>query len=424
MEKIAKKLPFHYGWLVAFVAVAMIICSTLFSSGMSICLAGIREQYGFAGTVTSMFVTCRSIAAFLIVLVMDVWFKKFGYRYGIAIGVLIGAVGMFLFSIAGENVTLYYIAAALGGITYGLCMVAAASLLMRNWFNSHRAFVIGVCSAGTGISNMIFGTVLRGFINRTGVGSAFRFQMIVFICVAVLAFIIVRNKPEDLGLEPVGGKNYVPASKKKDNAPKFDHKVFLGKGYIWAMSFFVVLLGMAASPVSSHMPIALGEAGLDPDKIALAASMAGFLMIIFKPLYGIIADKIGQKATSVIYTVIVCIGYSALVLPLWIQSDALEFIAYAGHGIGGAVCTMGYTLWAMEWCSKEDYPATLKKFQGAYQLGTLIASPLPGIVFDITGSYCYFFIVAVLGYALSTGFAMVFYKVLAKKRIAAGEPVD
>lgn len=424
MVALSKKLGIHYGWLIAFVSVAMIVCSTLFSSGMSICLAGVREEFGFAGTVTSMFVTIRSLSAFLIVLVMDVWFKKLGYRYGIALGVSIGAVGMFLFSIAGERIWIYYAGAALGGICYGLCMVAAASLLMRNWFNKYRGLVLGVCSAGTGISNMIFATTLRKMINEGGVGSAYFFQMIVFAVVALLALLIIRTTPEEVGLEPVGGKDFVVVSKKKANTSTFDHKVFLGPGYIWAMAFFVVLLGMASSPVSSHMPIALGEAGLDPDKVAAAASMAGFLMIIFKPVYGLLADKIGQKLTSVIYTIVIVIGYTALILPLWIKSDALSYIAYAGHGMGGAVCTLGYTMWAMEWSSKEDYPKTLKKFQSAFQLGTLIASPLPGIVFDITGSYCYFFIVAVLGYALSTGFAMVFYRILAKKRIAAGEPVD
>lgn len=423
MENTNKK--FHYGWIVALLSLMMVVCSTLFSSGMSISLAGVRNAFNLTGTQTSMFITVRSISAFLIVMVMDQWFGKLGLRKGITVGLFIGVVGMALFAVAGSNLPLYYVGSALGGITYGLCMMVAASMLMKNWFNAHRTLCLGICSAGTGVSNMIFSPILQMIINNYGIRQVFMFQAVLFTVVAVLIFLLVRDKPEDMGLEPVGGKDYVAGGSKKDNQKKeaYQHKVYLGTTSILIMSVFIVGLGMSASPVSSHMALCFNAAGIDPMLIATAASMSGFLLIVGKLSYGYCSDRIGPKLTSVIFTIIACIGYGSIFMLLFIPQSFMVFIAYAGHGIGGSVCSLGYPVWAMDFSSPEDYPKTLKKFQLGYQLGTLIGSPIPGIIADATGSYCWYYIVAVICFGAMTAYAMVCYRQLARMRRAAGEPV-
>ena len=97
--------------------------------------------------------------------------------------------------------------------------------------------------------------------------------------------------------------------------------------------------------------------------IATAASMSGFLLIVGKLSYGYCSDRIGPELTSVIFTVIACIGYGSIFMLLFIPQSFMLFIAYAGHGIGGSVCSLGY------------------------QLGTLIGSPIPGIIADAAGKY-------------------------------------
>lgn len=427
METTKKK--FHYGWVIAILSLLMVVCSSLWSTGMSITLSGVRETYGLSGTDISMVITVRSLAAFLIVLIFDKWYKLFGLRKGTALGIFIGAVGMLINAFAADNLVMYYIAAVLGGITYGLCLTAAAAMLVKNWFNKQRIFFLAVCSAGTGISGMIFSPILQAIINNSGMKSVFIFETVLFAVVALLMLLLLRDKPSEMGLEPFGGKDYDPSqdAKKKNNdgkkEEKKNNKVFLGSGSILIMSLFLVGLGLSASPASSQMALAFNAAGFDPMTVAYVVSFSGLCLIIGKLSYGLVADKFGHKKTAVIYTIIICVGFAAVFGAMWIPENFMMIIGYAAWGIGGAVATLGYPVWAMDFSSDEDYPKTLKKFQLGYQLGGLIGSPLPGIIFDATGSYFWFFIIPILGYGGMTLCAMLLYRKLKKARIAAGEPV-
>ena len=222
-----------------------------------------------------------------------------------------------------------------------------------------------------------------------------------------------------MGLEPVGGSDYVVSGKKSTSAGS--HSVFLPSHDFWVMSFFILLLGMSASPAATHMALAFTSGGFDAASVASAASIAGLLMVIAKPVYGMLGDRIGHRVTAVLYTVLIAAGFTVVVCTLFSNASWMPMAAYVGYGIGGAVCTLGYPLWCMEWSPKQDYSKNLKRFQSAFQLGTLIASPIPGIVADITGSYAYFYVIPVLGYSLMTLCAMILYRKLDALRRTAGE---
>lgn len=427
-KALAQKLPFHYGWVVAAVGLVQIICACMFSNGISILLSGIRTELGFSGTETGFFMTIRALFGFLGVLVMDVYFKKLGIKNGILVLMGLGAGAMGIFSVAGTTSFLYYIAMAMGGLVFGLGMMASISILMKRWFNKNLATALGICSCGTGFSSMIFSPILQSIITNKGISVAFLFAGSIFIFAAIMAFVFYESDPADLGLEPVGGLNYIDPKKlkameDKANAPKAT--IYVGTATLLIMSFCLAIMGMGSSPIGSHLAVTFNWEGIDPMVVASGASVTGLCLIIGKFLFGIISDNIGKKFAAVLYTTIIVIGYGSIFAILFVPDEMkvpLMYVGYIGHGIGGSICTLGYPTWAADFTSAEDYPKTLKKFQTGFQLGTLVASPLPGIVCDALGSYCWYFPVAIIGYTLPCVFALITYASLNKKRRAAGEP--
>lgn len=427
-KALSKKLPFHYGWIIAAVGLVQIICACMFSNGISILLSGIRTELGFTGTETGMFMTVRALFGFLGVLVMDIYFKKLGVKNGILALMGLGAGAMVLFSFAGHTTFLYYIAMAMGGLVFGLGMMASISILMKRWFNKSLATALGICSCGTGFSSMIFSPILQSIINNRGISVAFLFAASIFVFAGVMAFVFYESDPADLGLEPVGGVNYIDPKKLKSaqdkaTAPKVT--IYVGTGALIFMSFCLAIMGMGSSPIGSHLAVTFNWEGIDSMVVATGASITGLCLIVGKFLFGLISDHIGKKFAAVLYTTIIVIGYGSIFAILFVPDEMkvpLMFAGYIGHGIGGSICTLGYPTWAADFVSAEDYPKTLKKFQTGFQLGTLVASPLPGIVCDALGSYCWYYPVAIIGYILPAAFALIVYASLNKKRKAAGEP--
>lgn len=426
-KSLAKKLPFHYGWIIAAVGLVQIICACLFSNGIGILLSGIRTELGYSGTETGFFMTTRALFGFLGVLVMDVYFKKLGVKNGIIILMGTGAAAMAIFAFAGHTTFLYYIAMAMGGLVFGLGMMASISILMKRWFNAHLATALAICSCGTGVSSMIFSPVLQSLIDNQGLPTAFLFAGSIFIFAGIMAFLFYESDPAALELEPVGGVNYIDPKKLKANANASTVKptVYVGNAALIIMSACLLVMGMGSSPIGSHLALTFNWEGIDPMTVATGASLTGACLIIGKFMFGIISDHIGKKFAAVLYTTIIAIGYGSIFAILFVPDEMkvpLMFVGYIGHGIGGSICTLGYPTWAADFCSAEDYPKTLKKFQTGFQLGTLIASPLPGMVCDALGSYCWYFPVAIVGYILPAAFALITYASLNKKRVAAGEP--
>ena len=56
-------------------------------------------------------------------------------------------------------------------------------------------------------------------------------------------------------------------------------------------------------------------------------------------------------------------------------------------GFGGSLNTVGISIWAGDLSTPERYEKTLRLFQGAYGLGGIVLSFLPGAIADLAGGY-------------------------------------
>ena len=56
-------------------------------------------------------------------------------------------------------------------------------------------------------------------------------------------------------------------------------------------------------------------------------------------------------------------------------------------GFGGSLITVGVSIWAGDLSTPERYEKTLRLFQGAYGLGGIVLSFLPGAIADLAGGY-------------------------------------
>ena len=228
-----------------------------------------------------MITTACSVTFLLCMFVVNTYYDKLGYRAGLTLAVLLG-VGSFVLFAEARTLPGYYLAGMLAGVSHGLGAMLPASILMLRWFSSRRGTAIGICAAGTGISAVVFSSILSALIERFSLRACFYFEALMSLLAAGLVFLLIRESPEACGLAPYGTREEASSSEKQ--------KLSIHPSRLrWAMLYLgVILIGSIASPGFAHMMILFTSSGFSGAQAAFS----------FMP--GAIADLTGSYAPAYI----------------------------------------------------------------------------------------------------------------------------
>ena len=259
----------HRAWAVCLgCTLALLVCGGLCINAFSV-------------TQTSMITTACSVTFLLCMFVVNTYYDKLGYRAGLTLAVLLG-VGSFVLFAEARTLPGYYLAGMLAGVSHGLGAMLPASILMLRWFSSRRGTAIGICAAGTGISAVVFSSILSALIERFSLRVCFYFEVLMSLLAAGLVFLLIRESPEACGLAPYGTREGASSSEKQ--------KLSIHPSRLrWAMLYLgVILIGSIASPGFAHMMILFTSSGFSGAQAAFS----------FMP--GAIADLTGSYAPAYI----------------------------------------------------------------------------------------------------------------------------
>ena len=347
---------------------------------MSTNLANLRLVLGFTGTQTSMILTVRSIAAFVVALFADKYFGLLGVKKGMIVAMIAGVASFFIFSVAGLNLALYYVAAVVAGVAYSYGMMMPSSMLLKKWFNQSRGTAISLAGCGTGLVSIIFAPLVQSTVDRFGLKASFYLQGGFIALVAVILAVLVVEDPAQKGLEPYGGRDFVAVGRAKKGESS------LSKKSVLLLAFATMLVGFTSSPASAHYSVTFTTEGFDAMTVAKIISIYGVVLVASKFIFGRVVDKIGARKSTVIYGTLCTLAILMIFLTRFFRSVTWVTVTMVVVAVGVVIQTLGYPNWVSDLDSK-NYDHTLVRCQQGYQLGALVGSPLPGLIADATGTY-------------------------------------
>ncbi len=310
-----RKPRVHYGWVIA-AAGAMTVFSCLglarFAYGMLLPLMGkslgLRyDEMGFIGT--------GNFAGYLAAVAMAPFFmKRWGASRTVAAGLVLDAASMVLIGSANgfrPILCLYF----LTGIGSGLSNVPMM-VLVSHWFaRETRGRAAGLVLVGNGIAIIFSGLLipaLGGIFGSEGWRAGWRILGALSAAAAAGAWLLLRDFPADMGLEPIGaGAPSSPAV--AHHAPAGTVTVVhLGTLYlIFGLTYMVYGTFIVTTMVAERgMPVA--TAGRFWSWVGLIGSFSG-------PLFGALSDRIGRKGgfMAVFAVQTACYGLAGLALGTW-----------------------------------------------------------------------------------------------------------
>jgi MFS family permease len=192
-------------------------------------------------------------------------------------------------------------------------------VLVSYWFTrAHRGKAAGIIASGSGLAIILAGAVVPALLATGADGWRLGWLALAagVLIVTVICGFLLRNKPEDLGLTPVGHTHLAETSAEASAEPTTPARTstrllllhlgviygLFGASYAIYVTFFVTSL--------------VEEQGFtDASAGGLWASL-GFLSLFSGPLFGTLSDRIGRRAGLMIVFAIQGSAYLLAAAPL------------------------------------------------------------------------------------------------------------
>lgn len=361
----------------------------------------LREEFNLTYTQTSMIGTIQNLASVIATFLITAIYDNLGVRKGLLIPLVCGTAASVLYCVA-DGFAVLCVAAALSYFCFSLGGMMPASLIMKKWFVKRRGLVLGLCSAGSGITSMLLSGWISSRCAESGIAAA-ESVIAAFIAIGgILIILFVRNTPEEMGMAAYGQDEGEDVKKTKKKSGYVNIKPLSSKEKI-LMSAAIVCCGFTGFGAIPNFTLAATALGYDPVFVGGLIGITGALAIGGKPFYGVLADQIGGHRANFIY--MTAVGVAEIML-FFIRPgmDFMLYIIVIIFGLGCyAITTVGVPIWTADLSGNEGYSKNLKNFQLCSTIGGLVSAPIPGIIADATGNYGLYY--GVIGISLI--FAMV-----------------
>jgi len=327
----------HYAWAVLVMGTLVVFGALgLARFGYSVVLPAMQTGLGLDNTEAGLLATANLVGYLLLSLIGGALASRFGPRAVIAAGLAVAGVGMLLTGLAGG-----FAAAALWravtGMGSGGSNVPVMGLL-SSWFGARRrGLAAGIAVSGSSLALIFVGPLVPRILARDpadGWRTCWFLFGAITLALALSARVVLRNRPSEKGLAPLGGGG--------DAAPPGGRTTALAWGSVyrslgvWHLGLVYVAFGFSyIIYVTFFVKFLIAEAGYTRQGAGDLFMVMGWCSLFCGLLWGSVSDVIGRRrALMIVYLI-----------------QAVSFGLFAARpdtaGLTGSAVLFGITAWSI-----------------------------------------------------------------------------
>jgi MFS family permease len=315
-------LPFFYGWLLVAIGFVTMAVGVNARTAFSLLFPPILDEFGWDRGVTAGIFSFGFLVSALVTPFVGRLMDRRGPALVVELGVAAMAAGLLLAPLAREAWQLYLTLGALVGGGINCLAYTGQSLYLTNWFVRRRGFALSIAFSGVGIGSVTLLPWLQTLIEDGGWRAACWALGILVLVLLVPPNLLLRRRPEDLGLNPDGigassltggphGNIIDPAWAAVD----WTLARALRTARFWwiAVGYFCGLFAWYA--VQVHQTKYLIDIGFSPATAAWALGIVSLVAVPGQIALGHLSDRIGREWVWVIGNggfVLCCLALIAL----------------------------------------------------------------------------------------------------------------
>jgi MFS family permease len=403
------RLPFFYGWVLVAVAFVTMAVGVNARTAFSLLFPAILDEFGWERGMTAGAFSFGFLVSALVTPWVGWLMDLRGPRLVIELGVVTMGAGLLLAVLLHEPWQLYLSLGALAGGGVNCLAYTGQSLYLTNWFIRRRGLALSIAFSGVGIGSITVLPWVASLIANAGWRAAcFRLGILVVVLLAPLN-LLLKRRPDDLGLEADGMASDNAAVMRKENV--VDHawaavdwtlRRALRTARFWwlACGYFCGLFTWYA--VQVHQTKYLIEVGFGSSEAALALGLVSLVAVPGQIVFGHLSDRIGREWIWTIGNAGFVVSCVSLILLREIPTEILLYTMVVAQG------TLGYSLTSVmgaipaEIFEGRHYGRIFGTVMLAAILGGAAGPWLAGALYDATGGYSAAFWIAAICSTLST----------------------
>lgn len=378
---------FFYGWIIVFVSAMGIFFSGPGQTySVSVFVDPLIEHFGWSRSLVSSLYSGGTLCAGLLMTWMGRMVDRYGHRRMLPVVALLFALALVFMSFVFHPVMLFFGFMLIRLLGQG-SMTLVSSTMVPQWFFTMRGRAMSLVALGGALSTALVPRFNTWLIAAYNWQIAWQLWAVVqALVMAPLAWLLVRDRPEQVGLLPDNGESRPGAALGSlvEEEESWTLAEALRTRTFWILVGCTGIPSMINTGLIFHQVSILGERGLTP---AISAMVFGVAVLVHLPsnfAAGYLMDRIAPRFALA--------GLLAghIVLTTWIlYTDTVAMAIGMGvlRGLlGGVEGIMGGVLWPTYFGRKY-----LGSIRGAAMTTMVIGSalgPLPfGIAFDYFGGY-------------------------------------
>jgi len=352
-------------------------------------------------------VTTISLLGFIIFAIGQPLAGKLNDHFGKNIVPTFGILVMGVCLILTSRATQMWHVFAMFGVGFSIGIAAAghnvSAAILTQWFVEKRGMALGLMTSGMAIGMLVLVPANLFIIREVGWRTAMLvFGIIIIATVGPLYLFLLKSKPEDKAMKPYGFAAAYESAKSadhNDDASKKEQKplpvmgILKTKGF-WFLAIPYFICGVTdVGLITTHIiPMAEGR-GIPDAIIALAVSLIAIANIAGTIGSGYLSDRFSRKRQLAFIYAFRAVTF---VLLIFMQQHWLLLVFAVGYGAVEMASIAPTNSVAADLFRKYSTGTVLGMVALSHQLGGALGSWVPGIMYDITGSYTNVLMVSVV----------------------------
>jgi MFS family permease len=388
------RLPFFYGWVIVAVTFVTMAVGVTARTSFSLLFPPIIEEFGWERGVTAGAFSFGFLVSGALSPLTGRMMDRFGPRAVMELGVVLMASGLLLAPLTTQPWHLYLTIGVLVGGGSVCLGYSGQSLFLPNWFVRRRGLAMGIAFAGVGIGSIILLPWVQTMIEQTGWRTACSAMGILVLVVLAPINLLLRKRPQELGLEPDGDASASGSARFVSNVVDpawagvdwtLSRAIRTARFWWLALGYFCGLYGWYA--VQVHQTKYLLDIGFSPGVAAWALGVVSLLGIPGQILLGHLSDRVGREWIWTASCLGFAICFAALIALAHFPTLALLYVMVAAQGALGYGVTSIMGAVVLEIFEGKHYGSIFGTLMLSALAGGAAGPLVTGILHDIYGNY-------------------------------------
>ena len=374
---------FYGWWLVGVAAFLLTLMSLTVFQGLGTILVALERQFGWSRTALSGAFSLARVEGAILGPIEGFLVDRVGTQKMVLIGYILMGLG---FLWLGQVKTLWAFYASFMTITLGSGLGGwlAIIAMVNNWFTRQRSFAMASAMSGIHFGGLLVPLLALGIETFEFHGAATIIGVFLLIVVGPAAKVI-RNRPEDMGLQPDGDSEILSESVLTEvEEPDFTAGQALRTPAFWILTIMQVASSVAIVTLALHLVPKLTDMGMTLTGAGTVVLTYTIVALPSQFLSGYFADRLPKTLMIAIFLAIQGV---AITIIAFADSVLLAYIFALLYGIGFGGRNPLTTAIRGEYFGRKAFATIMGISQFPMNIGMIGAPLFAGYMFDTTNSY-------------------------------------